>query len=129
MANTKNTKRDYFTALKNFLEEVEEVNGIPATELVDFLNSQLTQLDARNAKAKKRAAEKRVEGDELRATIKAVLTAEPKTVADIMAQVESEDLTPAKVVARLNQLVKAEEVVKEPVKVDARRLMAYRIAE
>lgn len=129
MANTKNTKRDYFTALKNFLEEVEEVNGIPATELVDFLNSQLTQLDARNAKAKKRAAEKRVEGDELRATIKAVLTTEPKTVADIMAQVESEDLTPAKVVARLNQLVKAEEVVKELVKVDARRLMAYRIAE
>lgn len=129
MANTKNTKRDYFTALKNFLGEAEEVNGIPATELVEFLDGQLVQLDARNARAKAKAAEKKVEGDELRAAIKAVLTAEPQTVADIMAQVEGADLTPAKVVARLNQLVKAEEAVKEQVRIDARRLMAYRIAE
>lgn len=129
MANTKNTKRDYFTALKSFLGEAEEVNGIPATDLVEFLDSQLAQLDARNARAKAKAAEKKVEGDELRAAIKAVLTAEPQTITDIMAQVKGEDLTPAKVVARLNQLVKAEEAVKEQVRIDARRLMAYRIAE
>ncbi len=127
--NTKTTKREYFTALRALIADLETVGEIPAEEVVAFLDTQLAQLDAKNAKAKERAAEKKIAGDELRDAIKAVLTAKPQTVTDIIGQVDAEDLTPAKVVARLNQLVKVEEVVKEPIKIDSRRLMGYRLSK
>ena len=78
-------------------------------------------------KAKERAA-KKAEGDDLRARVEAVLTDSPQTVNDILAALDDETLTPAKVVARLTQLRKFEKVTKEEVRVDGRSLVAYKLA-
>ena len=98
--------------------------------LVEFINKQIEMIDNKSAKAKEKAAEKRAEGDELRAVIKSVLTNEYQTVDAITAQIEGEDITKAKVVARLTQLVNNGEAVKEQGKSeDNKKVMMYKLAD
>ena len=121
------TKRDNYEALK---EIVEKSNVENAEMLVEFINKQIEMIDNKSAKAKEKAAEKRAEGDELRAVIKSVLTNEYQTVDAITAQIEGEDITKAKVVARLTQLVNNGEAVKEQGKSeDNKKLMTYKLAD
>lgn len=121
------TKRDNYEALK---EIVEKSNVENAEMLVEFINKQIEMIDNKSAKAKEKAAEKRAEGDELRAVIKSVLTNEYQTVDAITAQIEGEDITKAKVVARLTQLVNNGEAVKEQGKSeDNKKVMKYKLAD
>ena len=110
---------------------VLEANVENADELVAFLDKQIVSLDNRAAKAKEKAAEKKAEGDELRAVVKAVLTDDFQTADDIAAQIEGDDVTKAKVVARLSQLVKNGEAEKEQIKnAEGKKVMTYKaIAE
>jgi hypothetical protein len=86
-------------------------------------------LDAKAEKAKERAAKTKAEGDELRAAVQAVLTDEYQLADAIVAQVEGEEITKSKVVARLTQLVAAEVAVKDTIKAeDGRKLVAYKLA-
>lgn len=121
------TKRESYLMLK----EIVEASDVEDKEmLVNFIDKQITILDNKAEKSKERAAEKRAAGDELRATIKAVLTSEFQTADEITALVDVEDVTKAKVIARLGQLVKLEEVEKTDVKTeDGRTVKAYRLAE
>ena len=98
---------------------------------LEFIDTQVAQIDAKAAKAKERAGEKKAEGDALRAEVAAHITTEFQTADDITALVEGfEDVTKAKIVARLAQLVKAGIVVKEQVKTeDGRKVMAYKLAD
>lgn len=99
-------------------------------ELLAFVDKQVEMLDAKADKAKARAAEKRAEGDELRATVKAVLTNEFQGIEDILPQVEGEEITKAKIIARLTQLVKAGEVEKAKAKTeDKKEITVYKLAE
>ena len=108
-------------------EVVENSNSENKDELVEFIEKQITLLDNKAAKAKERAAEKRAEGDELRALVEATLTDEYQTIADITEQIDSEDVTKAKVTARLTQLVKDGLAVKEEAKTeDGKKVMVYR---
>ena len=121
------TKRDNYEALK---EIVEKSNVENAEMLVEFINKQIEMIDNKSAKAKEKAAEKRAEGDELRAVIKSVLTNEYQTVDAITDQIEGEDITKAKVVARLTQLVNNGEAVKEQGKSeDNKKVMTYKLAD
>ena len=121
------TKRDNYEALK---EIVEKSNVENAEMLIEFINKQIEMIDNKSAKAKEKAAEKRAEGDELRAVIKSVLTNEYQTVDAITAQIEGEDITKAKVVARLTQLVNNGEAVKEQGKSeDNKKVMTYKLAD
>ena len=98
--------------------------------LVEFIDKQVEILENKAAKAKERAAEKREAGDELRATIKGLLTDEYQTADEITTKVNDEDVTKAKVIARLGQLVKNGEVEKTDIKVESgRTVKAYRLAE
>lgn len=118
------TKKEYYVMLK---EVVENSNFENKDELVEFIEKQITLLDNKAAKAKERAAEKRAEGDELRALVEATLTDEYQTIADITEQIDSEDVTKAKVTARLTQLVKDGLAVKEEAKTeDGKKVMVYR---
>ena len=118
------TKKEYYVMLK---EVVENSNSENKDELVEFIEKQITLLDNKAAKAKERAAEKRAEGDELRALVEATLTDEYQTIADITEQIDNEDVTKAKVTARLTQLVKDELAVKEEAKTeDGKKVMVYR---
>ena len=61
--------------------------------------------------------------------VAAVLTAELQTVDEIVAQVEGEEVTRAKVVARLKKLTDAGVAVKDSVKVEKSKRVAYRLAD
>ena len=120
------TKKENYEML---MEIVENSNSEMKAELVDFITKQIESIDAKAAKAKEKAAEKRAEGDELRAAVKSVLTEELQTAETILGQIEGEELTKAKIVARLTQLVKNGEASKEEVKTeDNKKVMAYKLA-
>ena len=129
MADTKITKKDFFAAIRTMVEGVDAVGTIPADKVLEFIDTQVAQIDAKAAKAKERAGEKKAEGDALRAEVASHITTEFQTADDITALIEGfEDITKAKVVARLTQLVNAGTVVKEQVKIDNRKVMAYKLA-
>ena len=125
MAEVKMTKKDYFVQIKAIVAGAD-VEG--KDELIAFVDKQVEMLDAKAAKAKERAANKKAEGDELREVVASILTDELQTADEIAAQVDGEDITKAKVVARLTQLVKAGVATKEQVKIDSAKRMAYKLA-
>lgn len=121
----KKTKAMQFAEIKEVIAAVE-VEG--RDEMVAFLDEQIASLAAKAEKAKERAAAKQAKGDELRAVVKSVLTDEVQTIDAIVAQIEGEDVSKAKVTARLSQLVKAGEAAKEMISVEGRKLTAYKLA-
>lgn len=130
MADTKITKKDFFAAIRTMVEGADAVGTIPADKVLKFIDTQVAQIDAKAAKAKERTGKKKAKGDALRAEVAAHITAEFQTADDITALVEGfEDITKAKVVARLTQLVNAGTVAKGQVKVGDRKVMAYKLAD
>lgn len=126
MAETKMTKKDWFEVIKGIVEASDNENAAGA---VEFIDKQMELLAAKAEKAKERAAKTKVEGDEMRAAVQAVLTEELQTIDEITAQVEGEEITKAKVTARLTQLVKAEVATKDTVKTEnGRKVTAYKLA-
>ena len=132
------TKREMFEAIKGLAESgalhMADFNEAISDEAVaDFCANEIALLDKKAVKAKERAAQKRAEGDELTAAVKAVLTDEFQTIADIAAQIEGDDVSAAKVTYRLTQLVKSGEAEKSELTIPAseggkaRKINGYRI--
>lgn len=124
MAEVKMTKAMWFEAIKAL---VEASDAEQKDEMVEFIDAQVEALAKKAEKAKERAAAKKVEGDELREVVRTILTNELQAIDDIVAQIEGEDVTKAKVTARLTQLVKADMAEKDQIKVGDRKVMAYRL--
>lgn len=124
MAEVKMTKAMWFEEIKAV---VEASGAEQAAEMVEFIDAEMARLAAKAEKAKERAAAKKVEGDELREVVRAVLTDEFQAIDAIVAQIDGEDVTKAKVTARLTQLVKADMAEKDQIKVGDRKVMAYRL--
>lgn len=121
----KTTKRDYYEMLK---EIVLNANVEGATELVEFIDKQVSLIDSKAEKAKARNAEKKANGDELREAVQNVLTNEFQTIDAIVSQIEGEEITKAKITARLTSLVKNGIAEKTDVKDDeGRKLKAYKL--
>ena len=132
MQNTENvkiTKAMVLTAVAEYFEGNDFVaeNGVTAADICEYANKTIDQLAAKASKAK--AAEKKAEGDALRETVESVLTDELQTIDQVTAavnEVVDDEVTRAKVQARLSQLVKAEIARKEQVTTeDKRKIMAY----
>jgi hypothetical protein len=129
------TKRTVLSAIDKYVAAHDDfevtVDGVVVTaEDVDaYVTTTIEQIDKKNEKAKERNAQKKAEGDALRATIAGLLTDTPQTIADIMAQIDDPEVTPAKVTARLTQLRKAGEAYSVDVKVDSRKVKAYAAGE
>lgn len=129
MATVKVTKKDVLSAIatvitEDFNVQVGEVT-VTAEDVNDYIAKTIDQLNAKNEKARERAAEKKADGDELRAKIEALLTEDFQTGDEITAALNDPEITKAKVTARLTQLVKAGKAFKTTVKVDNRKIMAY----
>lgn len=121
MEEKKLTKRDYFVEIKEILENANE------TDLAEVMAHEVELLDNKSAKNKERAAQRKIEGDELRDTISNILVDEPQTIDEIVEQIDDEEITKAKVVARLTQLVNLGEAIKEQVKTeDGKKVMSYK---
>ena len=123
----KMTKKDYFEMIKGIVEESDVENK---NELNYFLDAQIESINNKAEKAKERAAAKKTEGDELRETVKSVLTNDFQTAEEITSQINDEEVSKAKVIARLTQLVKLGEAVKESTKTeDNKSRMTYKLAD
>lgn len=120
------TKKDLYGMVKDIVvdSDCEDKDA-----LIEFIDKQVEILDNKAVKAKERAAEKRAAGDELRGTIKGLLTSDFQTADEITSAIDDEDVTKAKVIARLGQLVKNGEAEKTDVKTESgRTVKAYRLA-
>lgn len=116
----KKTRKDYFEEIKAIVAEDQD--------LVAFIDGEIAKIDARNEKEKAKRAEKRAQGDELQAAVKAFIQGADGAVTaqDIADEIEGEDVTKAKVTYRATQLVKAGEIYKVTVKTeDGRKAVAY----
>lgn len=125
MADVKMTKKDWFEELKGIVEASEYAQK---DEAVAFIDAQIELLDNKAEKAKVRAAAKKAETDELKAVVASLLTEELQTADVIAAKIEDEEVSKQKVVSRLTALVKDGVAVKEQVKVEKDKKMAYKLA-
>lgn len=123
MEEKKVTKKDNFIEIREVLEKAGEV------DLAAVMSHEIEMLENKALKNKERAAQRKIEGDELRDTISNILTDELQTVDEIVKQFDDENITKAKVVARLTQLVNLDEAIKEQVTTeDKKKVMAYKRA-
>ena len=122
MEEKRKTKKEYFTEIKDLLVEKGE------DRLAEVIDKEIALLDKKAMKSKERAAQRKAEGDELRDTISGILTEELQTAEEILEQIDDEEITKAKVVARLTQLISLGEAEKEQVKLEDGKRMAYRRA-
>lgn len=124
----KKTKVMYFAELKDMVMEAEEITDELKDELVDFIDKQVETIEKRKVAAAARAEKKKAEADALTDEIFAVMTEDFMTTDEIVDALEDETATKSKVTARLTKLINAEKVVKEAVKVDGKKRMAYKLA-
>lgn len=118
------TKRDIYADIITMAREAER------EDIVEFCEVQIEQLERKAEKAKERKASKAAAGDALKDAIAAVLTEDLQTAADITEKVMDvgDEVTRAKVVARLTKLVKEGVAGKMQVKLDKKKVMAYALA-
>ena len=128
MENTvKKTKAMYFSELREMVLAAVE-DQAQQDELVEFIDKQIETLEKRKVAAAERAEKKKAESDAMTDAILAQIGNEPITVDEIVIALDSEEVTRNKVTARLGKLVKAGTIVKEAVKVEGNKRMAYRLA-
>lgn len=106
------TKRDILTHIAEAMADDAVV--------VEFCEKEIASLDAKAVKAKERALAKRAAGDELQAVIASLLTNEPQTAEQLLAQIEDEsgELTKQRVVAKMRNLIDTNQASKCDVKID-----------
>ena len=111
------TIEGYFTAEGYSADEVIGMSNeasVTAGDIVAYCEKTLEQLEAKSAKAKVYAAKRKGDSAEFKARVAGFLTDEFQTREEILAKFEGEeDVTIAKVGARLSQLVKDGTAVKE----------------
>ena len=121
------TKKEVLLGIRTFING--EDTNVTLEDMNEYIDVTLEQLDKKAAKAAERAAANKAEGDELRAKVLALVTDAPQTADEITAALGDADVSKAKVVARLTQLVKAEAVKKEETKIGDSRKMVYSLAQ
>lgn len=123
---TKKTKAMYFAELREMIENW--VDREDQDDLLEFIDKQMEALENRKTAAKARAEKKKAESDALTDAILEQIGEELITVDEIVVALNDENVTRNKVTARLGKLVKTGTVVKEYVKVEGSKRMAYRLA-
>lgn len=124
----KKTKVMYFAELKDMVMEAENIEDELRDELVNFIDKQVETIEKRKVAAAARAEKKKAEADALTDEIFALMTEEFMTADEIVDALDNEDVTRNKVTARLSKLINAGKVVKETIKVDKKKKMAYKLA-
>ena len=122
----KKTKAMYFAELREMVTAAVE-DEARREELVEFIDKQVEALEKRKVAAAARAEKKKAESDALTEEIFERIGDELITVDEIVVTFdEEEEVSRAKVTARLGKLVNAGRIEKEAVKVDGKKRMAYR---
>jgi len=96
----------------------------------ELCNKKIAQIVAKNEKEAARRAEKRAnkEPDELTKVVLSLIGNELISAAEIVAAIGDDEVTVAKVAARLREPIASGAIVKEIVTVDKKRVTKYRMA-
>ena len=124
--NVKLTKAQKYQSLISVLVNNDVQSDLPVSELIEFLEHELELVTRKRAKA----AAKKVE-DTMKDAILALLSTEPQPCNYfVSALIEQgfEDVSAAKVTARLSALVREEVAVKQPMKSGKSTLQHYPLA-
>lgn len=130
---TKITKREYFEAIIEAMETGEI--KLDPKDVANFCRHEIELINAKNEKAKERAAAKAKEADALQEKVLAALSDELESIADIAAKIGDEEATVSKVQYRLNNLVKEGTAVKGEITIPktetskARKVVAFALAQ
>lgn len=108
------TKTQKYQMIEEILDQVQ-TDAYDIAMLIEFVKGEQDALARKAAKAKEKAAVKKAETDELGEAVFAKLTDEPMTRDQVADLFNDEEITPAKVGARLNKLVALGRVVKNEV--------------
>lgn len=121
------TKKVILNAIKVAAENGADFGNVEAKDVIAYVDKTVAQLDAKAEKAKEYGAKKRAEGDALYGAVVDAVGAEYKTIDEITEVVKdaAEDVTRAKVVARLTKAVKEGKAFKAQVKVDGKKVTVY----
>ena len=111
----KMTKLEKFKAIEDILNTVD---GDNIDVLIAFVQAEQVALENKAAKAKAKAAEKKTEIDDLGNAVLGVLNGTPKTRDEVFEAVEfdGEEISVAKIGARLTRLVELGKIQKTEVK-------------
>ena len=109
------TKREVYSKMIEALEAGVVIEDVDTDFLVDFFQKEIDALDKKAIKAKEAAAKKKEAGDALRNEIEEILDKADGylTIEQIKDEIGRDDITPAKITARLTQLIKADKVVRD----------------
>lgn len=129
----KTTKKDILTALKAMAEDgnmhIEDfLSTLTDEDVVAFCDNELELLAKKTARSKEAAAKKRAEGDEITAVVRDALSTEDfEPISVIADRINDENISKAKIVARLRNLIECGEAEKQEMTTDdKRKVMSYR---
>ena len=131
------TKKMVLAAIKTIMMQDPDgmvTDEVSAADVINYVDTTIAQLDAKNEKAKARQAEKRAASDAMASDIFNVLDNDNfKTLDDIVAVLKANgsypDATNSQVSARTGKFVKEGTVVKGNVKLDSgRTVTGYKLA-
>lgn len=131
------TKKMVLTAIKAMAEDgnmhIEDfLEGLTDEDVVEYCSNEIELLDKKATRSKESAAKKRAEGDEITAIVREALGTEDfEPINEIMARIEDETITNAKVIARIRNLITSGEAEKQEITVEdmdgkRKKIMAYR---
>lgn len=113
---------------------LDTYGDVTAEDVRNYAVNEIALLDKRAERAKERAAKTKAEGDELTEVLYEALGADFEPIPDILARIEGEDITAAKIAVRLKRLADDGRAERSEIKVKAadggksRTLVAYRKA-
>ncbi len=116
------TKRENYVAIRELVKD--------NADFVAFIDKELAAMDAKAEKTKARRSEKvAVEGEAIKIHAVDILTevGRPITLAEL-AGAMGDAYTVGKIVYHIRPLVEDGTIVKEPIRLDGRKLMTYRVA-
>lgn len=129
----KTTKKDILTALKAMAEDgnmhIEDfLSTLTDEDVVAFCDNELELLAKKTARSREAAAKKRAEGDEITAVVRDALSTEDfEPISVIADRINDENISKAKIVARLRNLIECGEAEKQEMTTDdKRKVMSYR---
>jgi hypothetical protein len=128
------TKKMILSAIKEIMEQDPDgmvTDEVSAADVINYVDTTIAQINAKNEKAKEKAKEKRAASDTMTSDIFHVLDENFKTIDDIVSILRDNgsypDITNAQVSSRAAKLVKAGTVEKGSVKLDGgRTVVGYR---
>lgn len=126
MTEKKITKAMILATIKANVENMNFDGDVTAEDVINYVDTTLAQAANRRVKEAERRATKKAENP-VKGIVLDILTTEFMTGDEIVAGIEGDEISKAKVVSALSALIKDDVVEKTFVKVGTRKLTAYRI--